>query len=110
MEGYERVEEKSIPLGGKKVLIKSMYTMSIFRLLKCFCLEITSLYAKFWWDSFEAKRKMHWMRWEKLCFLKELDGLNLWDIEGFNQALLAKKVWRVICGENLLVSRILKGR
>lgn len=43
-----------------------------------------------------------------MCFPKELGGLNFRDLEGFNQALLAKQVWRMIASPNLLVTRMVK--
>lgn len=52
---------------------------------------------------------MHCCKWEKMCFPKSLGGLNFRDVEGFNQALIAKKVWRIVVNPKSLVSRFLKG-
>lgn len=89
-------KEKFFSGGGKEILIKSVvqaiptYAMRCFRLPKSLVLKISSLCAKFWWGSSEECWRIHWMRWEKLCQPKELGGLNFCDIEGFNQAMLAK--------------------
>lgn len=53
---------------------------------------------------------MHWKRWEELCKPKEIRGLNFRDLVHFNQAMLAKQVWRVLSNPNLTVSRVLCGK
>lgn len=114
MEISLRVEGVSFLHSGKEVLIKSIgqaiptYAMSVFRVPKSLCDDITKSFARFWWGSNESKKKLHWSRWEKLCFPKSLGGLNFRDIEGFNKALLAKQAWRLIKNPDSLASRFLK--
>lgn len=113
LQGWKR---QLFSMAGKETLIKSVgqavptYTMSVFKLPKSFCLEITSYFARFWWRSNDVSRKIHWMRWEKMCLPKERGGVNFRDLEGFNKALLAKQARRVLCNPNLLVSRVLASR
>lgn len=94
-------------LGGKEVLLKSVAqaipTYSMREGGSCSM-------ARFWWGSDEVKRKIHWQRWERLCLPKEVGGLGFRDMEGFNQALLAKQVWRILQNPYLLVAKFLKGR
>lgn len=85
-----------------------MYVMSTFRFPKSLCNEISRSFSKFWWGSNNTKRKMHWVQWEKLCYPKSLGGLNFRDLEGFNQALIAKQVWRLLTNLDSLVARFLK--
>ena len=53
---------------------------------------------------------MHWIGWEKLSKVKQSGGLGFRDLESFNQAFLAKQLWRILTRPNLLVSKILKAR
>lgn len=78
--------EKTLSLGGKKVLLKSVamslpvYAMSCFRLTKHQCKNITSAMSQFWWNASEDKNKMHWVAWDKLCKSKLQGGLGFRDI------------------------------
>lgn len=114
VEGWKR---SFFSVAGKEILIKSIgqaipsYTMSVFKFTKHLCEEITRSFSRFWWGFSSNKRKLHWVKWDKLCLLKGLGGLNFRDIEGFNQALVAKlleQIWRLLDNPDSLVSRFLK--
>ncbi|KAK6124264.1 hypothetical protein DH2020_042016 [Rehmannia glutinosa] len=102
--------------GGRELLIKAVaqatatYTMSIFKLPYSLCKDLQCLVSKFWWGGNEDKRKIHWMCWDKLRRPKHLGGMGFRDLELFNQALLAKQVWRLIDRPHSLVSRIFKAK
>ena len=53
---------------------------------------------------------MSWVAWDMLTKSKAEGGLGLRDIQLFNQALLAKIVWRIITVPDCLLARILKGK
>lgn len=103
-------------IGGREVLIKSIlqailiYAMSCFRIATSVCLEIEKLCQKFWWGNLESERKIHWTKWEQLCKPKSMEGIGFRKLEAFNQALLAKQIWRIIMYPNSMVARILKVR
>ena len=50
------------------------------------------------------------MKWERLCEAKEVGGLGFKEIEKFNDALLAKQVWRLINNPDSLCHKVFKAR
>ncbi|KAL6194442.1 hypothetical protein ACLB2K_035526 [Fragaria x ananassa] len=64
----------------------------------------------FWWGDFEKGKKIHWLAWERLCASKEDGGLGFQNMELFNQALLAKQVWRLMQQPDSLASRVLRAK
>jgi len=51
-----------------------------------------------------------WVKWERLCEAKEVGGLGFKEIKKFNEALLAKQVWRMINNPDSLCYRVFKVR
>ncbi|XP_021770651.1 uncharacterized protein LOC110734814 [Chenopodium quinoa] len=109
-------KEKLLSRPGKEILIKAVaqtiptYMMSIFKIPDTLIDEIHSLLARFWWGSTDSGRKMHWQRWELLCQPKGKGGMGFRDLRYFNQALLAKQLWRLHHNTDTLVHKILKAK
>ncbi|CAA7049273.1 unnamed protein product [Microthlaspi erraticum] len=88
--------------GGKEVLLKSVaialpvYSMNVFKLPTGMCEEINSVLAKFWWNTNEERKGMHWFKWKPLCFPKKEGGIGFRDIESFNLALLGKTSMEIV--------------
>lgn len=102
--------------GGKEILIKAVaqaiptYAMSCIRFPKSLYADISQNVANFWWGSNRGSKRIHWFSWDKLCLPKASGGLGFRNLEGFNQALLAKQIWRILCVPDSFVARVLKGK
>ncbi|XP_027065073.1 uncharacterized mitochondrial protein AtMg00310-like [Coffea arabica] len=109
-------KEKLLSQAGNEVLIKSVllamptYAMACCKLPKGLCVEVCKEMAKFWWEDKGQERRVHWMGWSKLSEVKGKGGLGFRDLMDFNNAMLAKKFWRILTRPNLMVSRILRGK
>ena len=109
-------KEKLLSQAGKEVLIKLViqaiptYSMSCFKLPKCLIKEIKIMIQKFWWGYSGDGKKVHWVKWERLCQGKDFGGLDFKEIKNFNEALLAKQVWRMLKNPDSLCHRVFKAQ
>ncbi|KAL6176931.1 hypothetical protein ACLB2K_053563 [Fragaria x ananassa] len=109
-------QSKLLSKAGKFVLVKAVaqaiptYSMSVFKLPKGVCCKFQSKVAKFWWVKKGNKRGIHWCKWDLLCRNKKEGGLGFRDLEGFNQALLAKTVWRIVLHPDSIINRVLHAK
>ena len=102
--------------GGKEVMLKGVSmamptcTMSVFKLPKKLCKDISSLMTNYWWGDSNGKNKLHWLSWKKLSMKRNAGGLGFKDIEAYNKALLGKHIWRILTKPNLLLSKVMRAR
>ncbi|XP_023906328.1 uncharacterized mitochondrial protein AtMg00310-like [Quercus suber] len=82
--------------------------MSMFKIPATICDDINSALAKYWWGQTRSEKKIHWIKWSKLCNLKDRGGMGFRDIHAFNLAMLAKQAWRLIQGSHSLFFRVYK--
>lgn len=50
------------------------------------------------------------MKWEQMCVSKDAGGIGFRDLKDFNNALLAKKGWRIVNEPECLMARVLRAR
>ncbi|KAL9680203.1 hypothetical protein QQ045_018081 [Rhodiola kirilowii] len=107
-------KEKTLSIAGKEVLIKAVvqamptYAMSCFKIPESLIKRLVGMIANYWWSNNKTGKGIHWCRFKKLCKEKGEGGVGFKDLSIFNDALLAKQIWRLVERPNSLTSKLLK--
>ncbi|GAU40809.1 hypothetical protein TSUD_397930 [Trifolium subterraneum] len=51
-------------------------------------------------------RKIHWIKWQKICRQKKNGAMGFRELSAFNEALLAKQGWRILTLPSSLVAQV----
>lgn len=99
-----------------EVLVKSIiqviptYAMGCFKLPLRLCNDIEVLIKKFWWDQQGERRKIHWLKWDKMTKSKMVGSMGFRDLALFNETLLAKQTWCLLHNMDSLFYKVFKAR
>jgi hypothetical protein len=88
--------------------------MSVFKIPKKVCMEITDAMAGFRWcgegGALERKRKCIGWHGGECVFQKKKVVWGFIDLHAFNLAMLAKQSWRMITHPDTLCARVLRAK
>lgn len=109
-------KERNLSFSGRGVLIRAViqalptYVMSMFLIPEGICDKIEQAICRFWWGGNEDRRRIHWKNKDFLFKPKFSGGQGFRTMRSFNEALLAKQVWRLIKYPTSFLATCLKAK
>lgn len=101
-------------LAGRATLVQSVsstipnYTMQVHKLSASICKEVDRVNRNFLWGETMEKKKVHLMKWQKVCTPKMMGGLGIRNCGDNNKAMVSKIKWRVMNEEEPIWIKTLK--
>ena len=101
-KGISHWTNRWLSLGGRLILVKSgmenilVYWMSLEKIPKSILNMIRNIIFTFLWSVNQEKRNFHLVSWERLETPKKLGVWGIKNISLFENALVAKTLWRVL--------------
>ncbi|KAF7841337.1 ribonuclease H [Senna tora] len=65
-----------------------------------------TIMRKFFWGHWDDKRTPTMISWKRMCCSQEKGGMGFRQTKKFNEALLAKQVWRILTQDQTLLSKV----
>lgn len=99
-------KSKHLSMAGRLTLIQAVtssvptYAMQTTKLPAQICDSLDRLNRNFLWGDTNDKKKVHLVKWEKVCKPKCKGGLGIKLSADMNKAMLAKASWRITQGDN----------
>ncbi|GKC44506.1 putative RNA-directed DNA polymerase [Tanacetum coccineum] len=107
-------KSKMISYGGRLTLVKSvlgslpLYYFSLFRAPVHVIKKLESVRQNFFWGGNDEKKKLAWVKWDRVISKSSLGGLDIGSLKACNLALLGKWWWRFRVEEDRLWVKLIK--
>ena len=104
----------SLSFAGRATLVQTVsstvpnYNMQTVMIPKSVCNRLDKINRDFLWGDTIDKKRVHLVKWSKVCRPKKYGGLGIRDCSTNNRAMIAKVGWNLCSGKKSLWGTILK--
>ncbi|KAL2235588.1 UNVERIFIED_CONTAM: hypothetical protein Sindi_1291000 [Sesamum indicum] len=100
-------EHCHLSYGGRLQLIKTVlssmpiYLLQVLNPLVGTIQKLEQLFAKYFWGSISEQRKIHWTKWQNICYPIEEGGLGIRNLREMTTTFSYKLWWRLRLNNSL---------